>query len=90
MRARLGPGTARFSLGELGDRAPDDPVVVYLPEGMRPVVLAVRAFGGTIEPAPGRPRWLAYGDSIAEGWIATRAGGRVARAWPVGSSASTW
>ena len=78
VRARLGPGTARFTLDELGDRAPDDPVVVYLPEGMRPVVLAVRAFGGTIEPAPGRPRWLAYGDSIAEGWIASGPVG----AWP--------
>jgi lysophospholipase L1-like esterase len=76
--ARLGPGTARFTLGELGDRAPEDPVVVYLPEGMRPLVLAVRAFGGTLEPAPVRPRWLAYGDSIAEGWIASGPVG----AWP--------
>src|SRR5262249_41871274 len=77
-RARRGPGTARFTLGALGDRAPEEPVVVYLPEGMRPVVLAVRAFGGTLEPAPGRPRWLAYGDSIAQGWIASGPVG----AWP--------
>jgi lysophospholipase L1-like esterase len=76
--ARLGPGTARFTLGELGERAADDPVVVYLPEGMRPVVLTVRAFGGRVEPAPRRPRWLAYGDSIAEGWIASGPVG----AWP--------
>jgi lysophospholipase L1-like esterase len=78
VRARRGPGTARFTLGELGDRAPDEPVVVYLPEGMRPLVLAVRAFGGTLEPAPRQPRWLAYGDSIAEGWIASGPVG----AWP--------
>ena len=45
---------------------------------MRPIVRAVRAFGGTIEPAPAQPRWLAYGDSIAEGWIATGPVG----AWP--------
>jgi hypothetical protein len=76
--ARLGPGTARFVIGELGARDPDDPVVVYLPEGMRPVVLAVRAFGGSLAPAPRRPRWLAYGDSIAEGWVASGPVG----AWP--------
>ena len=65
-------------------------MVVYLPEGMRPVVLAVRAFGGTLEPAPVRPRWLAYGDSIAEGWIASGPVGAWPAARAVGSSASTW
>jgi lysophospholipase L1-like esterase len=76
--ARLGPGTARFTIGELADRRPDDPVVVYLPEGMRPLILALRAFGGSVAPAPRGPRWLAYGDSIAEGWIASGPVG----AWP--------
>lgn len=59
-----GPGTER--------------TVVYLPEGMRPTVLSVAGVGGTIEPAPSQPRWLAYGDSIAEGWVASGP----AHAWP--------
>ena len=76
--ARLGPGMARLDIGAVDERDADDPVLVYLPEGMRPVVRAVRAFGGAVEPAPLQPRWLAYGDSITEGWIAS---GPVA-AWP--------
>jgi lysophospholipase L1-like esterase len=76
--ARLGPGTVRFDLDVVDERDPDQPLLVYLPEGMRPIVRAVRTFGGSLEPAPPRPRWLAYGDSIAEGWIAA---GPVT-AWP--------
>jgi lysophospholipase L1-like esterase len=53
-------------------------VTIHLPEGLRPEVLDVVAVGGTIEPAPTRPRWVCYGDSIAEGWVASRAAG----AWP--------
>ncbi len=77
-RARLGPGTVRFTLDVAGGRSPDAPLLVYLPEGMRPIVRAIRAFGGSLEPAPAQPRWVAYGDSIAEGWIATGPVG----AWP--------
>jgi lysophospholipase L1-like esterase len=77
-RARLGPGTARLDLDAIVDRDPATPVLVYLPEGMQPVVRAVRAFGGALEPAPVQPRWLAYGDSIVEGWIASGPIG----AWP--------
>jgi lysophospholipase L1-like esterase len=76
--ARFGVGTVRFDLTAIDGRTPDEPVLVHLPEGMRPVVLAVRAFGGTVEPAPAQPRWVAYGDSIAEGWIASGPVG----AWP--------
>jgi hypothetical protein len=72
--AALGDGTVRLTVA--GD--PDDPAVVYLPEGMRPVVHAITGVEGTIEPAPRAPRWLAYGDSIAEGWIASGPSG----AWP--------
>jgi len=74
----VGPGTVRFELDAIGARDPADPIVVYLPEGMQPVVTAVRAFGGVVEPAPAQPRWLAYGDSIVEGWIASGPVG----AWP--------
>ena len=45
---------------------------------MRPTVLALRPQGGEIEPAHARPRWLCYGDSIAEGWCAAEPAG----AWP--------
>ena len=76
--ARGGPGTVRFDVDELGARDPSAPLLVYLPEGMQPVVTAVRALGGSIEPAPRQPRWLAYGDSIVEGWIASGPIG----AWP--------
>jgi len=76
--ARLGPGTARFVLDALTRDDRDQPMVVYLPEGMRPRVLALRAEGGELVPAPRGPRWLAYGDSIAEGWIASGPAG----AWP--------
>jgi lysophospholipase L1-like esterase len=69
--ALLGSGTVRFELSTIADRDPSEPILVYLPEGMQPVVLAARALGGSLEPAPLQPRWLAYGDSIAEGWIAT-------------------
>ena len=55
-----------------------DRTVVTLPEGMRPSVLSVRGVGGTVRPAPPQPRWLCYGDSIAEGWAASNPG----RAWP--------
>jgi lysophospholipase L1-like esterase len=79
--AELGTGTARFALDDL-DRDAAHPLVVHLPEGMRPRVLAVRSFGGTLEPAPRGPRWLAYGDSITEGWIATGPAG----AWPAVAS----
>ncbi len=73
--AVLGAGTVSIPLPE---RDVDDRVLVYLPEGMRPTVHAITAAGGSLEPAPEQPRWLAYGDSIVEGWVAS---GPVA-AWP--------
>lgn len=76
--ASLGTGTARFALTGLARDDPDQPLVVYLPEGMRPRLLALRVGGGELAPAPRGPRWIAYGDSIAEGWIASGPSG----AWP--------
>ena len=70
--AGLGDGVARLPL------APDEPTIVYLPEGMRPTVLEVAGIGGDIEPAPRQSRWVVYGDSVAEGWIASSP----AAAWP--------
>ncbi len=45
---------------------------------MGPTVLAVEGVGGEIQPAPAQPRWLCYGDSIAEGWVVTAPD----RPWP--------
>lgn len=73
--AVLGKGTVRLTTGGV---SADRRAVVYLPEGMRPHVLSIAAENGAIEPAPPQPRWLCYGDSIAEGWAASSP----ARAWP--------
>jgi lysophospholipase L1-like esterase len=73
-KAELGEGTVRLSMGEASDHR----AIVYLPEGMRPRVLDVSPVGGSIEPAPPRKKWVCYGDSIAEGWIASSP----AMAWP--------
>ncbi|NGO77049.1 GDSL family lipase [Streptomyces sp. YC504] len=45
---------------------------LHLPEVLRPVVHCVHPVGGTLDPAPARPRWLVYGDSISEGWTTSR------------------
>jgi lysophospholipase L1-like esterase len=73
-KAELGEGVVRLSMGEAsGHRA-----VVYLPEGMKPVIMDVMPVGGSIEPASSRKRWVCYGDSIAEGWCASGP----AMSWP--------
>jgi lysophospholipase L1-like esterase len=64
--ATIGSGSVRLHLGDGADRA-----IVYLPESLRPVVTMIDPIDGTIDPAPREPRWLAYGDSIAEGWVAS-------------------
>ena len=71
--AKLGRQRVEVGLGE-----GEAPAILYLPEGMRPTVRALRGLDGDIEPAPHQPRWLCYGDSIAEGWVATGP----ALAWP--------
>ena len=69
-KAELGEGRVTLDLGSGEDRA-----IVYLPEGMRPEILGV---DGDVEAAPPQPRWVVYGDSVAEGWIASGP----ATAWP--------
>ena len=71
--AAEGVGRVRLSAGGGSERA-----VLHLPEGMRPTLLSLTAQGGVIAPAPPQPRWLCYGDSIAEGWCASEP----AAAWP--------
>jgi lysophospholipase L1-like esterase len=70
--AVLGRGTARLELG-----AGDARVVVYLPEGMKPTITAVHPVGGDIAAPPAQLRWIAYGDSITEGWSSSSP----ARSW---------
>jgi lysophospholipase L1-like esterase len=72
----VGTGTAELDgEGELTWIAGDDRSIGYLPltAGLRVVSIE-----GGVEPAPLQPRWLAYGDSITEGWITSTPAG----AWP--------
>lgn len=71
----LGLERVRLSVG---DGAEPGRIIVYLPEGMKPTIISLSGVGGGIDPAPPQARWLAYGDSIAEGWIASAPAG----AWP--------
>ncbi len=66
--AVLGDGLIRLSLGS---SAPDKPATIYLPEGMQPLIQSLTAVKGEISPAPALPRWIAYGDSVTQGWIAS-------------------
>ncbi|MCM2393484.1 GDSL-type esterase/lipase family protein [Streptomyces albipurpureus] len=52
--------------------------IVHPPESRSPVVLGLRAVGGSVTPAANQPRWLVHGDSITEGWWSTRP----AHSWP--------
>jgi lysophospholipase L1-like esterase len=61
------------------DTAGDQVLTIYLPEGMRPTLFDVRPLGGSLRAAPAGPRWIAYGDSITEGWIASTP----ATTWPM-------
>ena len=72
--AVLGEGVVELDLNGDADR----PAVIYLPEGMRPLITSIVGVGGAIEPAPQLPRWLAYGDAITQGWLASCP----AMAWP--------
>ena len=56
---------------------PEGTTVVHLPEGMQPWIVDLDG-PPELVPGPSGPRWLCYGDSIAEGWIA----GSPAYSWP--------
>jgi lysophospholipase L1-like esterase len=72
--AEVGQGRVRLPLPQ----SEADRTIVYLPEGMKPRILGIEAIGGSIEAATPQPRWIAYGDSVAEGWVASCP----AHAWP--------
>ena len=73
--ASLSGGTVSLSATAASS---DAPIHIHVPEGMKPKLLDFRALDGTADPAPAGPRWLAYGDSITEGWVASGPG----MAWP--------
>ncbi|MFI2351504.1 GDSL-type esterase/lipase family protein [Streptomyces sp. NPDC019443] len=56
----------------------EGPFTIHPPEAQCPVILGLRAVGGSVAPAPRQPRWLVHGDSITEGWWSTRP----AHSWP--------
>ncbi|MCU1481264.1 MAG: lipolytic protein family [Subtercola sp.] len=64
--AVIGGGTVRLPVGT-------GTTTIYLPEGLRPTIDEVRPIDGDVMPVPQEPRWLAYGDSITEGWGAASA-----------------
>jgi len=66
--ATLGEGMVRLTIGPT---AADKPATIYLPEGMHPLIQSVMPVDGDIAPAPRQPRWVAYGDSVTQGWIAS-------------------
>src|SRR5437588_8495634 len=75
-KADFGESRVRLALGGWPG---DERAIVYLPEGMKPTIKSLGGVGGRIEPAPAdQPRWIAYGDSVAEGWAASGP----AYAWP--------
>ena len=76
-KASLGEGTVRLRLGDASSRT-----VIHIPEGMKPTIGDVRPIGGSIEPMQGQRRWVAYGDSVLEGWMASEPG----LAWPARAS----
>jgi lysophospholipase L1-like esterase len=55
----------------LGATPPDQAATIYLPEGMQPLIRSLTAVKGEIAPGPERPRWIAYGDSATQGWVAS-------------------
>jgi lysophospholipase L1-like esterase len=70
--AAVGDHTVRLAAEGTG------PGVIHLPERMGPTITAVRGVDGELTPGPVGPRWLCYGDSIAEGWCVTSP----EQAWP--------
>ena len=84
--ATAGRSTVELQFHGRSELDPEAPVVVHLPEGLQPVVHTVTAVGGSLEPAPPGPRWLCYGDSIAEGWVASGP----AWSWPARAARRHW
>ncbi|WP_173922415.1 SGNH/GDSL hydrolase family protein [Agromyces sp. Marseille-P2726] len=68
-------GTKTTVRVELPDRDADASVEIHLPERFEPRVFGIRALGGEARPLERSTRWVAYGDSITQGWTTTDPGG---------------
>lgn len=69
---------AREVVIDLPSRGEGDVVAIHLPETISTVVESLAVAGGDLRPAPRSLRWVAYGDSITQGWSVSDVG----LAWP--------
>jgi lysophospholipase L1-like esterase len=67
-------GTRTTARIDLPERDPDTTVEIHLPERYEPRLFRVRALGGAAEPLILPKKWVAYGDSITQGWTTTDPG----------------
>lgn len=67
-------GTTTTVRIELPERDIDTTVEIHLPERCEPRLFDVRALGGEVRPLRLSTRWVAYGDSITQGWTTTDPG----------------
>jgi lysophospholipase L1-like esterase len=83
--APVAAGTRTTARIDLPERDPDAPVEIHLPERYEPRIFGVRALGGAVQPLVLSKRWVAYGDSITQGWTTTDPGA----AWTANAARST-
>ncbi|MFJ3212635.1 SGNH/GDSL hydrolase family protein [Streptomyces flaveolus] len=74
---RRSPATGTVEL-DLPARDPGTVVEIYLPEDRTWRIVEVTPLAGDLAAAPRGPRWIAYGDSITQGWSVSAPG----LAWP--------
>lgn len=67
-------GTGATVRIELPEREPEHVIEIHLPERYEPRVFDVRALGGEAQPLDPATRWVAYGDSITQGWTTSDPG----------------
>jgi lysophospholipase L1-like esterase len=60
---------------ELPRREPDARVEIHVPERYEPAILGIEPIGGGADPVVPSKRWVAYGDSITQGWTTSDPGG---------------
>lgn len=59
---------------ELPERDPGVALEIHLPERYEPRIFGIRALGGETRPLEHSTRWVAYGDSITQGWTTSDPG----------------
>lgn len=69
----------------LPQRDADSTVELHVPEKYEPRITSLTAIGGAIDTAPRGARWVAYGDSITQGWTSSDPG----KAWSAVAARTT-